>query len=1129
MKNRYLLLISCLLICGFASGQNSDTSLITINNYKLFEGTHSWRGDGKFFDMTPWDSQPYKEGHLKQLSGSSWMFRLNYRLLFPTSYDANYEKGYPLLIMFHGAGERGNCWETNCYCEGCDANAAANPNANPRFLNNDHALVHGGQPFLNAVTLAGSKKADDPTLNPKAFPGFVVFPQMETTWGNAEASNSAVSYALRVIRLLQKQHNIDPDRIYIAGLSVGGQAVLKALTMADHLFAAAIVMSPIPFTKSFDFPGAVNIPIWLFQGGKDRYPRPVDSEVFVRTFKDAGGVIRYTLYEDAGHNTWSRAFREPEFFSWFLARKKTDLFIYHNDPRICASSDEGLRLRLPAGFAAYQWQRDEVTIENASTNEYIATTPGVYRARYSFVSSPTETDWNDWSNNATLVMYSPPAPPLFQQGTTFLPDLNNNNTATLYTEDTYENYYWEQNAKAATLPDSNIVQPTSGNAMYTVRVSDFSKCKSAPSEGKPVFFNNKAPVENGMRPTSFTGETITGSSVFLTWNDPSGLEKGFEIWRKNSSVSGSPWALATITKKNLNFYYDTMLVPGSTYHYKIRAISNTARTDYFPGNGASENVVINTPDSRNIPYPPQQLTGQLVGVNKIRLTWQPGKDESGIKEYRIVYGENTINTGSLETTRELSGLNLNQNYVFTVYTIDISGNVSPPSNQLKISTSVTGLFYKHSTGAWNSLEDPTIASTWDHPEHEGYVTNVTLQPRVQDDYFNFEFDGFIYINTPGEYTFYINSDDGSRLYLDESLVIDFDGFHGLCTGSASSESCPNGWGLPSAPINLSRGGHRIRILMFDYTGSHNLFVRYNGPDTGNETILIPDAALSSGSAPSGGNPSQATGLSATADGMTAIMLSWSASSTTGAEYEIYRSTSSSGPFEIIDRTAQVTYRDPDLIPGTTYYYRLRTVSSTGNSAQSAIVSAATAKDNVPPTVPGELRAESGNYVKVILRWNSSTDNVRVKGYEIFADNALVGFSPVPAFEVLNLEGGRIYNFHVVAVDVSGNKSAASASVNNELFITANVPEIKGEFGTRVFPNPCSSSEFKVSVKSNTPLPISLRIVDALGNRIFETVLTDFPVDEEFETAIGRFVPDGLYIITAEQRGRSSKEKVIIQN
>ncbi len=1051
---------------------------------------------------------------------------MNYRLLLPNNYDENYEDGYPLLIMFHGAGERANCWETNCYCKDCDPNKPEDGKASLPYLNNDHMLVHGGQPFMNAVNRAGSRKVDDPGLDPRAFPGFVLFPQMENNWGSATYGNSSVAHALRTLRLVIKQHNINPDRVYLAGLSMGGQAALKSITMADWMFAAAICMSPIPFTSDFDYEGGVNIPLWIFQGGKDQYPKPSQTEKFIKLFREAGGSVRYTFYEELGHNTWTRAFEEPEFFSWLLKEKKNNLFKYFDTDYLCATSDDGLKLQMPSGFPAYQWERNGQIISDENQPTFIVHQEGEYRGRFSRVESPGTDDWNDWSEEVKLDSYAPPSPELQHKGTTFLPDLNNNNEAILFTTGNFPYHFWERNSNVTSLPDSNRVVLKSDNGSYSVRVADYNMCQSPSSRSLPVFFSNQAPVENKMRPESLTAEPFTSSSVFLHWNDAT-LESGYELWRQNGSITGSLWELATITNRDVTYFYDTLLIPGSVYHYKIRGISNTARSDYFPSDDHSDNITVQLPDDNDTPIPPQNVSAELVDVNKVKVTWQPGKDESGIREYIVNVGDRTYNTGSAETVFFITDLEVNRNYAVTVQTVDVSGNRSPHSNQDIVSTQVTGLFYRHSTGAWNSLADPAITDTWSDPEYTGRVDNLTLSPRVQDEYFNFEFNGYLKIDRPGEYMFYLNSDDGSQLFINNQLVIDYDGFHSTCQGNAESTTCPNGWGKPSEPVSLSEGIHLLKVRFFQYTGGRNIVLRYGGRDTDFAVVTVPNGALTSGNAPVLINPSTPTNLSGQAVGMRSIELTWG-SSTSEAKYEVYRADQNNGPFSIINRVEMTTFTDGGLVPGKSYYYRVRAVTSSGSSGLTNVVGVTTGKDEEAPSTPVAFRIESGNYSKVVLRWEASSDNVDVAGYEIWANGERIGFSPVPAFEATDLEPGEVYEFYVVAVDLSGNKSGQSETVNNETFITDTEHGASGATRLSVYPNPGSSQKIRIVYSSPASGRVSLQLTD-MQNR--ELVFRELIISAGYENIINvdRYLPNGLYILSARQGAINIKTKVIIQN
>ena len=90
---------------------------------------------------------------------------------------------------------------------------------------------------------------------------------------------------------------------------------------------------------------------------------------------------------------------------------------------------------------------------------------------------------------------------------------------------------------------------------------------------------------------------------------------------------------------------------------------------------------------------------------------------------------------------------------------DQSGNLSAASNVAQANTFLKGLYYEHSTGAWENIE----MVDWSVAEFSGMVTDFSLSPKTQEDFFNFRFDGFLNIDTDGVYQFRLTSDDGNRL------------------------------------------------------------------------------------------------------------------------------------------------------------------------------------------------------------------------------------------------------------------------------------------------------------------------------------------------------------------------------
>ena len=152
-------------------------------------------------------------------------------------------------------------------------------------------------------------------------------------------------------------------------------------------------------------------------------------------------------------------------------------------------------------------------------------------------------------------------------------------------------------------------------------------------------------------------------------------------------------------------------------------------------------------------------------------------------------------------------------------------NDSPPTPPSPPSGS-NGLRYKYYEGSWKVL--PNFASQT--VRKQGTVSNFTLGVRQREENFGIVFTGSIQINTSGSYTFYTNSDDGSKLYIDGKQVVNNDECH------APRER--------SGKISLSRGRHAIEVRFFERTRGQVLDVRYAGPGVSKraipDNVLFPD-------------------------------------------------------------------------------------------------------------------------------------------------------------------------------------------------------------------------------------------------------------------------------------------------
>ena len=129
-----------------------------------------------------------------------------------------------------------------------------------------------------------------------------------------------------------------------------------------------------------------------------------------------------------------------------------------------------------------------------------------------------------------------------------------------------------------------------------------------------------------------------------------------------------------------------------------------------------------------------------------------------------------------------------------------------------------GLQYGYYEGSWDQLPDFNkldVVAT-------GVIPNFDISPRKQHNYFGFQFEGFVLLSKDGVYSFFTDSDDGSRLYIGGTLVVENDGLHGTNEQAGS--------------IALSAGYHPIRVTYFEKTGANQLKISYKGPNIEKQVI-----------------------------------------------------------------------------------------------------------------------------------------------------------------------------------------------------------------------------------------------------------------------------------------------------
>ncbi|MFA7229272.1 MAG: family 20 glycosylhydrolase, partial [Melioribacteraceae bacterium] len=141
-----------------------------------------------------------------------------------------------------------------------------------------------------------------------------------------------------------------------------------------------------------------------------------------------------------------------------------------------------------------------------------------------------------------------------------------------------------------------------------------------------------------------------------------------------------------------------------------------------------------------------------------------------------------------------------------------------------VDTSVNGLNYKYYEDFWNTLPDFNSIQ----PLRSGKAYKLVLREfNTREDGYGLVINSLLKIDKAGEYTFFLNSDDGSRFFINNTELINNDGAHG------SKEL--------SGKINLKAGKHPLSIQYFEKDGSQNLKLEYEGP--GIKRMPVPASSL----------------------------------------------------------------------------------------------------------------------------------------------------------------------------------------------------------------------------------------------------------------------------------------------
>jgi predicted peptidase len=216
--------------------------------------------------------------------GSQHDVTIHYLLFTPRDYKAEGQP-WPLLLFLHGLGECGN-------------NELA------------RVKVHGPPKLVEMQS---------------DFPFVLVSPQCPPQPGGLKDVPKAwkAEQLIKLVDHVTNNLNIDAERVYVTGLSMGGYGTWRLVAAYPERFAAALPIcgggEPNEWADSLG-----RVPMWAFHGARDPVVPLSESEKMVDAVRRAGGDVRLTVYPDVEHDSWTQTYDNDEVYRWLLSHHRGD-------------------------------------------------------------------------------------------------------------------------------------------------------------------------------------------------------------------------------------------------------------------------------------------------------------------------------------------------------------------------------------------------------------------------------------------------------------------------------------------------------------------------------------------------------------------------------------------------------------------------------------------------------------------------------------------------------------------------------------------------------------------------------------------------------------------------------------